>query len=97
MDSGDHRRRMDQGRGPRRPGPVCVPNTPVLELKGRCVTCCLKPSGHTRWYGARMELSAVPAHMASADHQERFGDGRFDAYLALHGQGPHVAVVGDAW
>jgi hypothetical protein len=44
-----------------------------------------------------MELSAVPAHMASADHQERFGDGRFNAYLELHGQGLHVPVVGDAW
>ena len=97
LGSGDHVRRLGQGRGPAGP-PYVVANPPVQRMKAICTACCLTHEGHTRHYASRMEMAAVAAHLASGDHARRVVEGRFALYQVLHGRGqPHVSTGLDTW
>jgi len=97
LGSGDHVRRLGQGRGPAGP-PYVVANPPVQRMRAICTACCLTREGHTRLYASRMEMAAVAAHVASGDHARRVVEGRFRLYEELHGRGqPHVGIGLDTW
>jgi hypothetical protein len=65
---------------------------------GRCRWCSLNPDGPTRTTHAyQMPPTAWVAHVGTADHQRRGGDGRPQAYLATHPPGPHQQQAGDTW
>ena len=63
----------------------------------RCHHCSLDFPGNTRYRYWQMSPVGLAEHLGNPEHLRRVGDGRMARYTALHGNGPHQRVPGDAW
>jgi hypothetical protein len=77
--------------------PMWLQGDVVFETVHRCNACCLTKTGHTKSRALSIVDSTLAEHVAGRKHIRRAGDGRMALYVALHGPGVHVAIVGDRW